>query len=364
MKNLCFFLGKLDFRNGITRVVYNIAMALSDLEQYQVSIMCTYLDKNNSYRDFGKIKIINLELKDYNSKKRFYSGIKKIRQSIKENNIDILVISGMEWCVPIYLAGKSEQVHFIAWEHLNFFAGPKFRMEWFGKRLACKKYDAIINITKRDKRYYQNYKGNGKCLYQIYNLTDFSIDRENYQAGSTKIVSCGYLSAIKGFDLLVEVAKGIMANHSEWIWDIYGEGKEREHLEKLISDNGLENQVYLRGYCPNMYELYNNYSIFVLTSRAEGMGMVLIEAQKAGLPVVSFDIDCGPSDVIVDQKNGFLVRPFDITEMQDKLTCLMDNVDLRRQFSGQSEVRHSELNKEFIIEKWKEMIQDVSEWHG
>ena len=84
--------------------------------------------------------------------------------------------------------------------------------------------------------------------------------------------------------------------------------------------------------------------------------MVLIEAQKAGLPVVSFDIPCGPSDVIEDGVNGYLIQPFDIDEMSRKIIELIDDREKRKQFSEQSELYHAEFEKQVILEKWREML--------
>ena len=182
-----------------------------------------------------------------------------------------------------------------------------------------------------------------------------------YNLKSTKIVSCGFLTEVKGFDMLIQVAKQCLPQHPDWSWDIYGEGIEKENLQNLIKELQLDNQVFLKGYCDRMNEQYGQYSFFVLTSRMEGMGMVMIEAQNAGLPVVAFDVLCGPSDIIVDGVNGNLIPPFDIQTMADKIEYLMTHEDKRESYSRQSRRCHEEMDSKVIVFRWKQMLKSISE---
>ena len=77
--------------------------------------------------------------------------------------------------------------------------------------------------------------------------------------------------------------------------------------------------------------------------------MVLVEALKAGLPVISFDIKCGPSDVIVDGVNGYLIEPFNIEKMSEKINMLIKNVvKERRIFSKCWKVRSKNLTQKLL----------------
>ena len=113
----------------------------------------------------------------------------------------------------------------------------------------------------------------------------------------------------------------------------------------MIKKKGLQNNVFLKGYESKINRLYKEYALFVLTSRNEGMGMVLVEALKAGLPVISFDIKCGPSDVIVDGVNGYLIEPFNIEKMSEKINMLIKNVVKREEFSANAESTLEECGK-------------------
>ncbi|MFR2767087.1 MAG: glycosyltransferase [Thomasclavelia sp.] len=111
------------------------------------------------------------------------------------------------------------------------------------------------------------------------------------------LLSVGRLTSQKGFDLLLEVAKIIFNNETDWKWLIVGEGEERENLEKKIKQYNLEKKVMLVGNKTNIDDFYNKSSIFVLTSRFEGFGLVITEAKAHHLPCVSFrNVRRGPSE--------------------------------------------------------------------
>lgn len=355
---VAFTVGKLEPTSGIVKVVVNIVNVLAAEKEYEITIICD--EAPGRYLKLAdNIKVISLDIYK-NHKMDWTLMIKPLKRLFKNRNFDVLVISGMEFVPFYYFAAYQSSVRMYAWEHRNFGAGPKFRLEWFGKRLAVKKLCGVISITKKDKENYRNYcikKGfDCKRLYQIYNLTDFAKTGVKYNSQNKNIISVGYLAHIKGFDMLIEVAAALLRKRNDWYWDIYGAGVEMEQLQSLIIEKHLENNVFMKGYCSNVYDKYSEYSMFVLTSRAEGMGMVLVEAQKSKLPVVSFDIDCGPSDVIEDNQNGYLVKPFDVEEMAEKINLLLNSEKKRIFFSNNSEIKHDEFEKKVILEKWKQIL--------
>ena len=130
----------------------------------------------------------------------------------------------------------------------------------------------------------------------------------------------------------------------------------RELLERRIAELGLEGRLVLRGYDGRVAERFPEYALFVLTSRMEGMGMVLVEAQLSHLPVVAFDVPCGPSDVIEDGVNGFLIPPFDVEEMAEKIDALISSAALRRIFSDHANLRLHAFEKTHILEEWEQLI--------
>lgn len=100
-------------------------------------------------------------------------------------------------------------------------------------------------------------------------------------------------------------------------------------------------------------------SVFVLTSRYEGLGMVLLEAQSCGVPLVSYACKCGPKDIITNGENGFLVNVGDLEELANRIIQLIQNEDLRK-CMGKSAKKHSEkFSEEKIMEQWKTVFMQL-----
>lgn len=361
---IIFSVGMYDRKSGIIKVVNNIAKTLGKIDGYNVSVLCTGIDVQSEGIVPDGIDIYNMDIEKYGHRKKYFYYTRAIKSALKELAPDIVVVSGTEHVIFYNAAVRSlssDAPKMVVWEHRNFDAGPKFRLEWVGKRIAIRTWNGVLCITKKDWLQYVKHSSGPERIYQIYNLTDYTAQRETYNVASHKIISCGYLAHIKGFDMLIQTAAIVFKKHPDWSWDIYGEGTERQHLQDLIDQYGLQKHVLLKGYEKNINAIYKKYSFFVLTSRTEGMGMVLIEALRSGLPVVSFDIKCGPSDVIVNGENGYLVEPFHIEEMADRIIELMENDALRTKFSNASEMNLKEFEEHSILKKWIEMLQNVSE---
>ena len=128
------------------------------------------------------------------------------------------------------------------------------------------------------------------------------------------------------------------------------------NIECLIRKKHLENNVILKGRTNKMDDVYSEYSMFVLTSRFEGLGMVNIEAHKAKLPIVSFNCNCGPGEIIQDGINGYLIGCFDIDKMAEKINYLIENSDIRLKMSNNTMLDKEKLMMENVIDKWKEIL--------
>lgn len=348
-RRIGFFCGSDNQASGINKVVKNLVSALAEGNPVVLKIYYIVSKK----RDVKSGKYDEVYLGFPNLRKAYFASVFRIAKTIKSDNLNTVVFSGMEWGLTFLLATLGSGVRTLAWEHRNFEAGPKFRLEWIGKRIAVRRFDATIVLTKKDEELYKGHfvKWSGK-VHQIYNLVTYQADRKEYAHTSRRIVSCGYLSPIKGFDMLVDIAAKVLVKNPEWSWDIYGEGTERERIFRMIQERGLDGKVNLLGFDPEINKKYVEYSFFVMTSRTEGFPGVLIEAQKAGLPFVAFDILTGPSETVVDGVNGFLIPPFDVDMMSQRICDLIFNPDMRKFFSKNTEIKHSEINKSAILSKW------------
>jgi len=249
---------------------------------------------------------------------------------------------------------------FICWEHsnTNLVSNHKFKKasRWMGAKFA----DKVIVLTKQDESdYFKKYRP--KSLVQIYNPIDpniFNIS-STYDIDSKKIISVGSLCNRKNFTLLLDVAKMIFEKYVDWTWDICGEGEEREVLQNKIFELGLQDFVKLKGVVSNLYELYSQYSIMVMTSKSEGFPMALIEGMAKKLPLISFDIYTGPNEIIFDGRNGFLIKPFEVEVFAERICQLIENRELRMEMSKQNDILAENFHIGSISSKWASVIYDT-----
>lgn len=140
------------------------------------------------------------------------------------------------------------------------------------------------------------------------------------------IAAVGRLDKQKGFDMLILIADELKKRDNNFRIEIAGEGNERPMLEKMIKDRNLQQHVILKGFVNDINQFINPCSFFILTSRYEGFGYVMVEAMLAHKAVIAFNLS-SVTDIVDNEKTGLLVKPFDILEFTDKIEFLIKNND-------------------------------------
>ena len=175
-----------------------------------------------------------------------------------------------------------------------------------------------------------------------------------------RIISVGRLEPQKRHDRLIRAFHQLKGKFPEWEVHIFGEGSERQNLSNQIDELGLVGRVFLRGISEEIEKELNSASIFVIASEFEGFGIVVLEAQRAGIPCVAYDNCNGPNELITDGRDGLLI-PTDNTSdtLSDALEMLIRTPRLREAMgeAGRQNVRRYGLTG--IIGKWEAMIEAV-----
>lgn len=356
MRKISFFVLNIFQIGGIERVVTILANNLVNQERFQVEIISLFKTSNNpAFKLDKRVTVQYIFDKPLIIRKNFVKIIKGCRKFAVDADVDILITAGMGY-VPVSWLSFKPNKH-IAWEHSNITIGKRFGITWFGRQIARKYLDYIVVLTERDMNNYKKVFKDKVTVKHIYNPIEFETSETSYNADIKKIISSGRLAKQKGFDLLVDVARIVFSKHPEWTWDIYGEGDERILIEEKISNYGLEKNVFVKGFVNDIKKVYSDYSFFVLTSRYEGFGLVITEAQSQKLPVVTFDCNCGPSELVINGNNGYLIENGNISMMAEKICNLIEDRDKRIEFSMKAHLDKDKLRLDYFVRAWKELIE-------
>lgn len=183
----------------------------------------------------------------------------------------------------------------------------------------------------------------------------------SFEKGLTKdrlvILSAGRLSEEKGFVNAIKAFSEVARTFTRWDFVILGEGPERMNLCNLISRLQLQERIYLPGRAGNLDDWYDRADVYLMSSRYEGFPNSLMEAMSYGLPVVSFDCDTGPRDLIRDGLNGFLVPPAEgYKGLSKKLELLLCDSDLRQNIGKQAKFVRKKFSLANISRQWERVM--------
>lgn len=174
-----------------------------------------------------------------------------------------------------------------------------------------------------------------------------------------RIISIGRYVYEKGNDLLLEAWSKVEKQKTDWSLDIYGMGN-REPYESQLVKLGIDQQrCHLHGILKDVHHEYLSSSLFVLPSRFEGFGMVLVEAMASGLPVIAFDCENGPRSIISDGINGFLISPFNVDQLSEKILLLMDDIDLRKRIGLNAYNESKKYDLDHMGLQWKRLFDSL-----
>lgn len=361
---LCILLNDITSGGGVERVVCNTSNYFYKKLGYNIDILSIFENQDSyiKYRLDESIKV-NYITKDkvFRNKYAKYKYIYHECKHIFENNDYDIVIGCSITLNIISLVWKklsrNKKTKLIAWEHSQYEHTTKLLN--IARKYMYKMLDGIITLTEADSMYFNsNIYKNVRCIYNIK-----SFESENTSSLASKnIISVGRLEKEKGFDMLIDAFK-IAREKSDvckkWSINIYGEGSEEKTLLQKIKRYNLEESIRINKFTSNIKDKYIESSIFVMSSRSESFGMVIIEAMNCGLPCISFACKNGPAEIISHGKDGFLVNPNDIDGLANKIVELAENYEMRKQFGKNAINKSNKFSSENILKEWSVYFDEV-----
>ena len=360
MKKIALVKWSIDRTDGGLKVATSLANELSGM--YEVHLLSMISTEVNFFPVKDSVKYRNLSPKKISMSKNFFSAVKLLRNYLTEQGIDIVFGIGMSMNTVGVASTLGIKTKFISCDHTNSIVDIDTRVKKVQRYVGAKFADKIITLTQEDRRnYIKKYGINEKKIDYIYNWKEDVLSNVTYNNKSTKIVTVGRFDHQKGYDYLVQVAKKALSDKSNWTWEIYGSGNpdEVDKIKDLIKENDLQNKLFIKGLEKNQNLIYGDKGIYVMTSRYEGLPLVLLEAQQYNLPIVSFRCPTGPSEIVEDGVNGFLIDCYDTDKISVKLLELMEDERLRNSFSEHAKDNMDKFDKNRILNQWIELIETI-----
>jgi poly(glycerol-phosphate) alpha-glucosyltransferase len=223
-------------------------------------------------------------------------------------------------------------------------------------------YDGIVLLTNRQKDDVDLAFGNPGNTFVVPNSTELPdglpTPSDRSQTDGVMLVSLTHRKrvdhAIKGIGLANDMADAPVNLR------IFGQGPLREALQGLISKLGIEDRVHLGGYDSEPRARLAQASFVLLTSRMEGLPLVLLEAMSVGCIPIAYDMPYGPADIIVDGVNGYLIEAGNVEELASAIvrfrTLSADDVQLMRQAARETAERFADRS---VTEKWARVMSSA-----
>ena len=357
MKKICFLIGNLNNAGGTERVTVIIANKLSRLG-YDVSILSLVDGDKSFFLLDHNVQTYNLYRERISFKKNFISTVLKIRSFVKLHKINTFIVVDSISCVFTVPALSGLSVNHICWEHFNFNVDLGVSYRRLGRRLAARYCDSVVTLTERDKGYWLQDTKHKSQITAIANPCPFPVQQYIKEENTKIVLAVGRLTYQKGFDMLLEAWIQVNEIMPGWMLKIVGEGEDRTNLTDFIKINKLADNVELVGNTDDVSQYYKQAEIFCLSSRFEGFPMVLLETLAFCLPVISFDCDTGPAEVLKDTES-ILVPENDVSLLALSLVDLMKDNEQRKIISAKSKEKAKLYQPENIIGQWVDLIESL-----
>ncbi len=359
---------------GLERIISYKVNLLSEMG-HDVSIIttdqqgrCPYFKINN------KVKCYDLDINYRQSRQYFwmkkifyffynsYRHKKKLKKLLMELKVDIVIST---FCnemgfLPQIKDGSKKIVEFHFCRTMFRFIRRKGILGYIDDFMMYKyintlrKYDRFVVLSNEDAESWKDLTN----ISVINNVCTIDI-AEKANLEEHRVISVGRYEYQKGLDRLINVWAFIAHQVPDWSLHIFGEGSLRPLLTKQIRDLNLEKSVFLDGASNDIGKELLNSSVAIFTSNYEGFLMAIVEAESAGLPVVSFDTPCGPKDIIRDGEDGFLVKNGDIEGLGKRLLLLMQDDKLRKEMGEKAFENSKRFTKEMLMPQWISLFESI-----
>ncbi|MDJ1109131.1 glycosyltransferase family 4 protein [Macrococcoides caseolyticum] len=388
-KNIVILVHNVYYMGGTTRAVTNLANMLNDIG-HNVTIVSVFKGQRDTFFKFNeniKLKslidyttlnqhsiteIINKKIRKIftqwsypqyihpdepgiNQFSRYSEAL--IIRFLKHLKCDMIISTRASYNLLVAQFAP-EHVIKIAQEHMLFEKHSQALKESIIKYYS--KFDLVISLTQKDKDIYESHLTSSRIKVIPNALPKGFFNLKTDKEKSNIIISAGRFEKEKGFDLLIKTIALIKDDIRDWKVNIYGDGKEKAVLQELIEKNNLNEIITLHPTTKNLPTLLEESKIYILPSRYEGFGLVLIEAMAKHNAVVAYGCPVGPLELINDEVNGLLAQAESLTDLSNQILKVINNQSLFNTLQHNGFEFSKKFEYEVIRNLWKNTIESVN----
>lgn len=281
-----------------------------------------------------------------------------VPRAFGELNSDI-VVSSTPVLTMLALRFVKDSIPVVCEEHR---ATPSRSRETYAPlRNHAGELDALVSLTDRSTEWLRNDLGpTAPRLLTIPNaIPDVFYPRTSLS--NKLVIAAGRFVGVKNFAAIIRCFGRAAEEHPDWKLRIYGAGPQEQKLRGLVRTLNLENLVEIAPPVPDLLAEWSKASVFAMASRGEGLPLVIQEAAAAGLPLVAYDCDTGPAEIIDDGVNGFLVPDGDESAFTACLSQLMGDAELRERFSESTSIIVERFSPDKVGGLWLDLFTQLRE---
>ena len=382
---LAFLCNNMKSTNGIERVWAQRLSLLAESDMFEVYLI--------TYNQFGapfsfplseKVHYIDLATRyiercSYHGLflylDRFFSKLtykKAIGSCLKHISPDVIT------CVDVYLADLQAVLNCkvaatkVVECHCGLSAyfgdlekiGPKYKRSIEQKNKekivqTIRKFDKIVVMTEGEKA---DWKADDKIVCISNMLPCYPSELLDKSRVNHRVISVGRYAYQKGYDMLINSWEYVQVKHPDWSLHIYGsrdgDRGDYESLKKKITTDSIQN-VFLHPETDDVYSEYCESDIYVMSSRFESFGLVLIEAMACGLPVVTFDCKYGPRSIVEDGLTGIIVPQNNIEKLAEAICSMIENEEMRNTFGSNARLASRKYLPDATLPLWNEFYKSL-----
>ena len=345
---------------GLERVLSVKASALAEDFGYEIHILSLNEEGKATFYEFSP-KIVRHSIdvggNPFSYLKDYISGIRKVVKQINPEIISVCDDGFKGFFLPLLIRTKSKWIYE---RHVSKLIETRSGRGIVHNIVTQTKWALMDRLAKNFSRFVVLTDGNKKEWPLLPNLEVIPNPLSFYPSESSpldqkKVICVGKMSFQKGQDLLVQAWDKVWQKHPDWTLELYGNSKEGFlNTEKLKEKNIVHFPAD-----KNIMDRYLDSSIYVMSSRYEGFGMVLIEAMACGVPCISFDCNYGPADIIKNNEDGFLVKNQDTKDLSNKIIQLIENKNLRYKLGKNAKINVQRFDKNAIAQIWDNLFKVI-----